>query len=66
MGWNTQKIPQLIDLPAHRRPGIHLSDIVAIGPVATRHINFTGVLNFPLEEWVEPVLRAPVRAPVAE
>ena len=65
MGWNTQKIQQMMDLPAHRRPDFHLADIAAIGPVATRHINFRGVLHFPLEEFAEPVLRAPVRVPAA-
>ena len=65
MGWNTQKIQQMMDLPAHRRPDFHLADIAAIGPVATRHINFRGVLHFPLDEFAEPVLRAPVRVPVA-
>jgi hypothetical protein len=34
-----------------------------MGPVATRHINFRGVLNFPIEEYAEPVLRPPVRVP---
>jgi len=63
MGWNTHKIQELIDLPSHRRPDIRLDDIAAAGPVATRHINFRGVLHFPLEEFAEPVMRAPVRVP---
>ncbi|MBK7236340.1 MAG: Tn3 family transposase [Sterolibacteriaceae bacterium] len=63
MAWNTQKIQQLMDLPAHRRTDIQTDDIATVGPVATRHINFRGVLHFPLDEFAEPVLREPVRVP---
>jgi TnpA family transposase len=63
MAWNTQKIQELMDLPEHRRPDIRLDDIAMVGPVATRHINFKGILHFPMEEFAEPVLRAPVRVP---
>lgn len=63
MAWNTHKIQALLDLPEHRRADILDEDIVAVGPVATRHINFRGVLHFPLAEFAEPVLRAPVRVP---
>lgn len=63
MSWNTHKIQELMDLPAHRRPDLRLDDMAAAGPVATRHINFRGVLHFPLEEFAEPVMRAPVRVP---
>lgn len=63
MAWNTHKIQELMDLPAHRRPDIRLDEIATIGPVATRHINFRGVLHFPLKEFAEPILRAPVRVP---
>ena len=63
MAWNTQKIQKLMDLPDHRRADIRLEDLAAVGPVATRHINFRGVLHFPLEEFAEPVLRAPVKVP---
>jgi hypothetical protein len=55
----------MIDLPECRRPDIHLADFAAIGPVATRHINFRGVLRFPLDEFAEPVSRAPIRVPAA-
>jgi TnpA family transposase len=63
MAWNTQKIQELMDLPEHRRPDIRLDDIAMVGPVATRHINFKGILHFPMEEFAEPVLRAPVHVP---
>ncbi len=63
MAWNTQKIQKLMDLPEHRRAGLRLEDLAAVGPVATRHINFRGVLHFPLEEFAEPVLRAPIKVP---
>ena len=63
MAWNTHKIQEMIDAPDHRRADILLDDIATIGPVGTRHINFRGVLHFPLEEFAEPVLRAPVRVP---
>lgn len=65
MAWNTQKIQQLIDQPGRLRPVIRLEDIAGVGPVTTRHINFRGVLYFPLEEFAEPVMRAPIRVPVA-
>jgi len=38
-----------------------MKDIASIGPVATRHINFHGVLHFPLDVFVNPVLHASVR-----
>ena len=63
MAWNTHKIQEIVDHPSHHSD-ILLDDIAAVGPVATRHINFRGVLHFPLEEFAEPVLRAPVRVPV--
>ena len=65
MAWNTQKIQQLIDQPDRRSPIIRFEDIAGVGPVATRHINFRGVLHFPLEEFAEPVMRAPIRVPAA-
>ena len=40
-----------------------MDDIILVGPVATSHINFNGVLNFPIEEFSEPILRAPVAVP---
>lgn len=63
MAWNTQKIQQMIDLPKYRRPDIRLEDLATVGPVATRHINFRGVLHFPLEEFAGPVLRQPIGVP---
>ena len=65
MSPDTQKIQQLIDQPDRRRPAIRLEDFAGIGPVATRHINFRGVLHFPLEEFAETVMRAPIRVPAA-
>lgn len=61
MAWNTQKLQQLADLPAHRRPEFRDTDLAAVGPVATSHINFRGVLHFPLKEFAEPILRPPLR-----
>lgn len=63
MAWNTQKIQAIFDLPDHRRPGIRLEDIASVGPVATSHINFRGVLHFPLEEFAEPVMHAGAPVP---
>jgi len=65
MGWNTQKIQAIVDSPDSRHSGVSLDEIAAIGPVATSHINFRGVLHFPLEELAEPVLCAPVPVPTA-
>ena len=61
MAWNTQKLQQLADLAAHRRPTLSVEDLAAIGPVATSHINFHGILHFPLKELGEPILRPPLR-----
>lgn len=36
-----------------------MEEIAAVGPVATSHINFRGVLHFPIEEFSEPILRVP-------
>ncbi len=64
MAWNTSKIQALVDLPEHKRRDIDLYDIARIGPVATSHINFRGVLHFPVQEFAEPVLRSVVPVPV--
>ena len=61
MAWNTQKLQQLANLPAHRRPAFSETDLATVGPVATSHINFRGVLHFPLKELAEPILRPPLR-----
>ena len=63
MVWNTQKIQNLMDLPDHRRADLRLEDLAAVGPVAKRPSNFRGVPHFPLEEFAEPVTRAPVIVP---
>ena len=60
MASNTQKIQERIDKPDRRNPVIEMDDISLVGPVATSHINFRGVLNFPIEEFGAPILRAPV------
>jgi len=65
MGWNTQKIQQMLDSPDAMPIGVPEAEIAAIGPVATSHINFRGVLHFPLEELGEPVLCAPVPVPAS-
>jgi len=65
MGWNTQKIQAIIDSSDSRHSGVSLDEIAAIGPVATSHINFRGVLHFPLKELAGPVLCAPVPVPTA-
>jgi hypothetical protein len=61
MAWNTQKLQHLAELPAYRRPEFRDTDLAAVGPVATGHINFRGLLHFPLKEFAEPILRSPVR-----
>jgi TnpA family transposase len=65
MAWNTSKIQELMDLPPHLRSGISVNDIANVGPVSTTHINFRGVLHFPLAEFAQPVLQAPVAVPAA-
>lgn len=65
MAWNTSKIQELLEMPAHRGGSISLDDIAAVGPVSTSHINFRGVLHFPLDEFAAPVLQAPVAVPTA-
>ncbi len=65
MAWNTQQLQAMANLPADRRPDISVSDIAAAGPVATSHINFRGVLKFPLEELAESILRPPIRLSAA-
>ena len=61
MAWNTHKLQAIADLPAYRKASIALADIAAVGPVATSHINFRGVLHFPLDQYSEPILRPPIR-----
>ena len=63
MAWNTQKLQELVDKPDRHNPVIGMDDISLVDPVATSHINFRGVLNFPIEEFSEPILRAPVAVP---
>ena len=63
MAWNTQKIQENVDKPDRHRPTIGMDEIASVGPVATNHINFRGPLNFPIEEFSEPILRAPVAVP---
>ena len=60
MAWNTQKIQELVDKPDRHNPVIGMDDISLVDPVATSHINFRAVLNFPIEEFSEPILRDPV------
>lgn len=61
MAWNTQALQAMVNLPAHKRPDITSADLASAGPVATGHINFRGVLHFPVEKLGEPILRVPVR-----
>ncbi|MGB7181365.1 MAG: Tn3 family transposase, partial [Burkholderiaceae bacterium] len=63
MSWNTQKIQIMVDSPDSHQIGLDVADIASVGPVATSHINFRGVLHFPIEELGEPILRAPVKVP---
>ena len=63
MSWNTQKIQLMVDSPDSHQIGLSAEDIATIGPVATSHINFRGILHFPMEQFGEPVLRAPVKVP---
>lgn len=60
---NTQKIQEFVDKPDRHNPVIGVSDISFVGLVATSHINFRGFLNFPIEEFTEPILRVPVAVP---
>jgi hypothetical protein len=61
MAWNPQALQAMVTLPAHKRPDLTRAVLAAAGPVAPGHINFRGVLHFPLEELGEPILRVPVR-----
>ena len=65
MAWNTQKIQELVDKPDRHWPIGAMKEITSVGPVATSHVNFSSVLNFPIEEFSEPDLRAPVDVPTA-
>ncbi len=49
--------PSATEAPsAHFISDIRLEDMAWVGPVAIRHINFTGVLNFPPEEFAETLV----------
>ena len=63
MAWNTQKIQEMVDKPDGLSLRLRMKEIAMVGPVATSHINFRGVLHFPKEEFGEPVLRALVAVP---
>jgi len=65
MAWNTHKLQVLVDFSAWRKSAISQADIAAVGPVATSHINFRGVLHFPDDEYSEPILRPPARLQTA-
>ena len=65
MAWNTQKIQEMVDKPNRLLPRLGMDEIAMACPVATSHINFRGVLHFPMEEFGEPILRPPVAVPAA-
>jgi hypothetical protein len=63
IAWNASKIQELMELPIHPCSGLSMDDIAAVRPVFTTHINFKGVLHFPLAEFAEPIPQAPVQIP---
>lgn len=52
-----------MDSPDSHQIELGAEDIAMVGSVATSHINFRGVLHFPMERLGEPVLRAPIKVP---
>jgi hypothetical protein len=63
MAWNTYRMQAIADRPTSRLAVIGLDELVQLGPVSTRHINFRGVLHFPLEEYAQAIIlckRVPV------
>jgi hypothetical protein len=65
MAWNTAKIQSIVDLPWHQRRDIELDALASVGPVGLSHINFRGVLHFPVEEFAGPILHSAVAVPVS-
>ena len=55
MAWNTQRLQQVVDRMVREGGRPDLDALGQIGPVATSHINFRGVLHFPVTEF-EPQL----------
>ena len=48
MAWNTKILQAMLNQSTHRHPDLSNADLAAVGPVATSHINFRGVLHFPV------------------
>jgi hypothetical protein len=63
MASNTQKIQEMVDKPDRLLPRIGREEVAMVGPVGASHINFRGVLHFPMEEFGQPILRATVSVP---
>lgn len=63
MGWNTQKLQLVVDQRIRYGERIDTKQLAHIDPVATRHINLRGVLQFPVTEYAEALFmkRAPVK-----
>jgi hypothetical protein len=64
MAWNTHRMQALIDDKAQRETSFELSQLIQLGPLSTRHINFRGILHFPIEQFAGPIFRKEV--PIAK
>lgn len=56
MVWNTHNLQRIADRSGRYARPIDMADLAELGPVSTRHINFRGVLHFPLAEFEAPIL----------
>ena len=56
MVWNTHRLQAIVDAPARYAHRIAVADLAELGPMSTRHVNFRGILEFPVEEYQGPIL----------
>jgi len=65
MAWNTQRLQQLLDRRIREGEQLDLEALGQIGPVATSHINFRGVLHFPVAEFGPQLFLKPTSTALA-
>ncbi len=63
MAWNTPRMQALIGGEAGLTRYLDPAQLIELGPLSRRHINFRGILQFPVEQFAEPIFRKEV--PVA-